>query len=131
MSLETPNKDLSGRRVLVIEDESIVSMLIEDAILEMGCELAGCASRLEDALEKAGSMVFDIAILDVNLAGKETFPVAEVLMRRGIPFLFATGYGASRFPPSMKGVPILHKPFLNDALERALCAALNAKNGVG
>ena len=127
----TPNNTSSGalvgKRVLVIEDEALVGLLIEDVLVELGCELAGRASRLEEALEKAKSLPFEIAILDVNLNGQPTFPVADVLIQRRLPFVFATGYGPAGIPAAMQTVPILHKPFQQSELEKALLAALSAE----
>jgi len=124
MALEVTASALVGRRVLVVEDESLIAMLIEDALADMGCALAGTASKIEEALEKAKSLPFDIAILDVNLGGQPTFPVAEALIARGKPFVFATGYGASGIPSALQAIPIIHKPFDLRDLERVLRAAL-------
>src|SRR5215475_9246363 len=74
--------DLAGRRVLVIEDESMVMMLLQDMLEDIGCVVVGSASRLQEALDQARSLAFDVAILDVNLEGERTFPIAEVLMER-------------------------------------------------
>ena len=89
--METRGSELAGRRVLVIEDEALIAMLLEDQLAELGCEIAGVAARFDDALEKATALAFDVAILDVNLSGKESFPIAEALRARGMPFVFATG----------------------------------------
>jgi CheY-like chemotaxis protein len=120
-----PTIRLSGRRVLVIEDESIVVMLIQDMLTEIGCEVVGFASRLDDALEKARSLSFDVAILDVNLDGHRTFEIAAVLAKRGLGFVFATGYGATSLPACWHQRPMLQKPFEQQDLERALRVALN------
>jgi CheY-like chemotaxis protein len=117
-------RNLAGRRVLVIEDESMVMMLLQDMLEDIGCVVAGSASRIEEAIEKARSLVFDVAILDVNLNGARTFPVAEVLAERGVGFVFATGYGTASLPPAFAGTPVLQKPFQQEDLERALRAAL-------
>lgn len=117
-------RSLSRRRILVIEDESMVMMLLRDMLEDIGCVLAGSASRIEEATEKAKSLVFDVAILDVNLNGTRTFPIAEVLTERGIGFVFATGYGTASLPPAFAGTPVLQKPFSQQDLERALRAAL-------
>ncbi len=115
---------LAGRRVLVVEDESMVTMLLQDFLEEMGCELAGVASRLKEAMEKIDSATFDVAILDVNLNGQQTLPVAQALLARGRAMVFATGYAATTMPPEFRAVPILQKPFQQQDLERALRAAL-------
>jgi CheY-like chemotaxis protein len=122
--MESDECDLVGRRVLVVEDESMVTMLIQDMLADMGCEVVGSASRLSDAVEKATSLSFDVAILDVNLNGERTFQIADMLTERGVGFVFATGYGATSVPASFDRVPVLQKPFHQEDLERALRAAL-------
>jgi len=104
---------LNGKRVLLVEDEALVAMLVEDMLADEGCEVAATASRLGEALSMASdpSLRFDIAILDVNLAGEPVFAVAEVLEKRGVPFAFATGYGAGGLPDDWKIRPTLQKPF--------------------
>lgn len=99
-------------------------MLVEDALADFGCEIAGVASRFDDAVTKARSLDFDLAVLDVNLNGLRTFPIAEIIRDRGIAFVFATGYGATSIPEGLNTVPILQKPFAAPELERALCTAL-------
>ena len=122
--LTSPTPGLAGRRVLVVEDESMVTMLLQDFLEDMGCEVAGVASRLKEALEKIDALTFDVAILDVNLNGQQTLPVAQALLGRGRAIVFATGYGATTVPPEFRAVPILQKPFQQQDLERALRAAL-------
>ena len=116
--------DLSGRHILVIEDESMVMMLLQDMLEDIGCVVVDSASRLEEAIGKAKSLTFDVAILDVNLNGERTFPIAEVLAERGVPFVFATGYGVTNLPAGLSGRPVLQKPFQQQELERVLRAAL-------
>ena len=116
--------DLAGRRVLVIEDESMVMMLLQDMLEDIGCVVVGSASRIAEATEKAGSLAFDVAILDVNLNGERTFPIGAMLAERGVGFVFATGYGTASLPPGFAGTPVLQKPFQQQDLERALRAAL-------
>jgi CheY-like chemotaxis protein len=118
---------LMGRRVLVVEDEALIAMLIEDYLLDLGCTVAATAARLDDGLEKATGAAIDLAVLDINLAGALSYPIAEALRARGIPFIFATGYGAAGLPDGLQGTPVLAKPFdetqLAEALERALRGA--------
>jgi CheY-like chemotaxis protein len=121
--------ELTGKRVLIVEDEALVIMLIEDALAELGCDVAGIASRFDDALAKAQSLSFDVAILDVNLNGQRSFPIAGVLARRGIAFVFATGYGAGGLPPDVAAAPILEKPFQLQDLRKTLQAALEPRSG--
>lgn len=117
---------LAGTRVLVVEDEALVSMLVEAYLDELGCEVVGVAPRLEDALEKARTLALDAAVLDVNLAGRLSYPVAELLRSRGVPFVFATGYGMAGLPEALRGMPVLAKPFRQDQLAAALCASRGA-----
>ena len=107
-------------RILIVEDEMLVAMNIEDMLLDLGHEVAGLASRLEPALSLAQEAEFDLAMLDVNLAGQSSFPVAKILAGRGIPFLFATGYGAKGIAEPYRAYPVLQKPFRAQDLERAL-----------
>lgn len=122
--MDACDNGLAGRRVLVIEDESMVSMLLQDTLADIGCEVIGIASRFADAIEKAKSLSFDVAILDVNLNGEQTIPIAEMLAERGLAFVFATGYGAASLPASLRSVPVVQKPFHQRDLERVLRAAL-------
>lgn len=89
----------------------LVAMLIEDTVLDLGHEPVGPAMRLETALEAAEGGDFDAAILDINLAGRQSFPVADKLSERGIPFMFASGYGAAGLVDPYRGAPVLQKPF--------------------
>ena len=127
VKVERSRNRLAGKRVLVIEDESLVTMLLEDELAEIGCEVAALASRVHDAAHKAQSLSFDVAILDVNLNGEQTFSIAEILLGRGIPFVFATGYGSASVPAQLQAIPVLQKPFEQRDLEIALCAVLSVK----
>jgi len=111
---------IDGLRVLVVEDEMMVSMLIEDMLSDLGCEVVGPASRIEDALELVKSAVIDCAVLDVNLGGQPIFPLADVLRERGAPFAFATGYGDAGLREVDRGTPVLQKPFREIDLARVL-----------
>jgi CheY-like chemotaxis protein len=113
---------VSNTRVLIVEDEAMVSMMLEDFLEDLGCVVVATASRLEDALLKAADLEIDVAVLDVNLAGKLSYPVAELLRSRAIPFLFATGYGIAGLPDRLSDVPVLSKPYLRDQLAAALSA---------
>ncbi len=118
--MEEVGKELVGRKVFVVEDEPMVSMLIEDLLSDIGCEVVATASRFNEVLEKAESIAFDVAILDVNLNGQHTIPIAEEFARRDLRFLFATGYAVPLVPESLQNVPVLHKPFRHDDLARAI-----------
>lgn len=107
-------------RILIVEDEMLVAMNVEDMLLELGHEVAGLASRLGPALALARDGRFDAAMLDVNLAGEPSFPVADLLIERGIPFLFATGYGRQGIEERYRNFPMLQKPFRAAELGAAL-----------
>lgn len=107
-------------RVLLIEDEAIVGMLIEDMLQDLGCKVVDMVGRLEPALLAADEGTFDFAMLDVNLAGQATYPVADRLAARGIPFAFVTGYGAAGVDPAYASTPVLAKPFRPDDLARVV-----------
>ena len=115
---------LAGTRVLIVEDEMLVSMLVEDILADLGCETLGPVSKIDKAIEVARSENFDIAFLDVNLAGQRVFPVADVLAERGIPFIFVSGYGDQALEPPHHDRPVVKKPFAPDALGAALAACL-------
>jgi CheY-like chemotaxis protein len=110
----------SARRVLVVEDEMLIGMLLEDMLVDMGHNVVGIISRVNEALAAVQREEFDFAILDVHLNGQAVFPVAEALAARGIPFVFATGYGERGLPDEYRGRPILQKPFAKDDLEKML-----------
>ena len=111
---------LTGLRVLIVEDEALVSMLIEDFLEELGCEVVGVASRLEDAMDNARTLALDVAVLDVNLAGRLSYPVAQELRARGVPMVFATGYGTEGLPAELQQIAVLSKPFQQEQLAKAL-----------
>lgn len=118
---------LQGLRMLVVEDEAMVAMLVEDLLGDLGCVVVNIAASVEQGLRAVAAInaPIDAAILDVNLGGEKVFPVADALTRRGIPFIFATGYGRAGIEPRFEHRPVLAKPFHRDALERTLSAALH------
>jgi CheY-like chemotaxis protein len=103
--------ELAGKRVLVIEDELLVSMLIEDQLADIGCIIIGPFRRILNGLAAATTEPVDLALLDVNVAGERVFPIAEVLEQRGVPFLFLTGYGEAALPQDRPHWEALAKPF--------------------
>jgi two-component SAPR family response regulator len=111
-------------RVIIIEDEALVVMLLEDMLAEIGCRVVGLASHLDQAIELAGSADADLAILDVNLDGQEAYPVAERLSARGMPFVFATGYGRPATGHGLGERPALQKPFRLEDLRRVIAEAM-------
>lgn len=116
-------------RVLAVEDEVVVAMLLEDMLGELGYEPVGPLHRLSDALEAARCEEVDAAIVDVNLAGESSYPVAELLDGRGIPVIFATGYGSDGLAPSWRLRPTLRKPYSIDDLQNILAATIPATRG--
>lgn len=117
------NGDLNGIRILVVEDEAAISLLLEDMLLDFGCEVIGPAARLSAALEAVEREPIDLAILDVNVAGEPIYPVAEALVQRRIPFVFSTGYGSAGIKDAFRDRPVLQKPFAQHDLKQKLLAA--------
>jgi CheY-like chemotaxis protein len=115
--------DLSGLRVLVVEDEAAISLLLEDMLLDFGCQVIGPAARLAAALETLAREKVDLAILDVNVAGEPIYPVAEALAQRAIPFVFSTGYGSAGIRDAYRDRPVLQKPFAQNDLKQKLLLA--------
>ena len=116
---------LNGRRVLIVEDESLVAMLLETILEDMGCLTVGPASSIDEGLILARDTPdIDAALLDVNVAGQVVFPVAEVLRDRGVPFVFSTGYGAGGLPEEWQQQPTIQKPFTEAAIRDALANAM-------
>lgn len=113
-------------RVFVVEDEFAVLLLVEDMLAELGYEIAGTASRLEEAIALARTLDFDAAVLDVNLNGHPVSPVAEIVAERGMPIVFSTGYGRSGLEPRWRDRPVLQKPYRVEELDAALRDALGA-----
>lgn len=98
-------------KVLLIEDEALVAMMIQDLLEDIGCEAGDALVSLDEAVTAARTYDFDMALLDLNLGGTRTYPVADILADRGIPFAFLTGYRSEDLEPAYRDVPILAKPF--------------------
>lgn len=116
---------LRDLRVLIVEDETLVALLMEDILSDHHCKVVGTVSRVSQALDLLKTMPVDVAILDVNVAGQEVYPVAAVLEKSGTPFVFATGYSEGGIAEPWAGRPLLHKPFQNDDLVKAVLSALS------
>lgn len=117
---------LSGKRILVVEDEALIAAMLEDMLIDLGATVVGPAATLTTGLGLARGEVLDGAILDANLNGVFADPIAEALAGRGVPFVFASGYGrverTERF-----GMPVVEKPYAAEEIEAALIAALKAE----
>jgi CheY-like chemotaxis protein len=107
---------LAGKRVMVVEDEAMIWMLIEDSLVDHGITAVGPLSRVDEALRAAEIETVDAALLDVNLVGVPVYPVADVLARRGIPYGFLTGYGEVGLREEYRRRPVLKKPFTQKSL---------------
>lgn len=119
---------LSGRRVLIVEDESLVAMLLETILEDMGCTPVGPASTVVEGMALVtGDEPLDAALLDVNVAGTQVFPVAQALKDRGVPFVFSTGYGEGGLPDEWRGQSTIQKPFTEVAIRDALMAAMGVE----
>jgi CheY-like chemotaxis protein len=118
--------DLSTVRVLVVEDESIVSFLAEDMLMDLGCREVWHAGSVGKALDLLDERRPDVALLDVNLGGELVYPVAEKLTRNGIPIVFTTGYGRRGLATDWSTHPVIAKPFGIGDLAAGLISALGA-----
>ena len=112
------------RSVLIVEDEPLIAMMLEDFLESLGHRVAGSVDSVDDALARVEEGGFDIAILDVRLKdGKTSWPIADVLKARGIPFVIATGGHIEPPPAEHADAPNLSKPYTIDAIEPALAKA--------
>ena len=111
-----------GRRVLVVEDQFLVSLATIDLLESIGCQIVGPAARLAAAFKLAQSETLDAAVLDIDIAGEMVWPAAEELQRRGVPFLFLTAYSLNVVPALFAAIPCLEKPLEKNQLLRHLCA---------
>jgi CheY-like chemotaxis protein len=111
-------------RVLIVEDEMIIAMMLEDTLADLGHQVVGVAMRLPQAMELATTVEADLAILDINLDGKKSFPVAQVLADRGVRVVFASGYGAPGLEAPFLDAVVMKKPFeapdIRSAINRAM-----------
>jgi CheY-like chemotaxis protein len=114
------------QRVLVVEDEYLIRMLLEDMLADLGYATAAAVGTLTEAREHAANGDFCAAVLDVNLDGQEIFPIADMLAERGLPFIFVTGYGERSLPERYRERPALQKPFQAEQLAVALSGLLAA-----
>lgn len=116
---------LRGCRVLVVEDDALLSMQLQDMLNDMGCKVAGSATRFDDAMDKCHTVAFDAVLLDINLHGEWTISMAKGLRERDVAFVITTGYGERILPDSLRDAIVLQKPYQRTDLERALRSALH------
>jgi CheY-like chemotaxis protein len=117
------------RRVLVVEDEPIVAMCLEDMLLDLGYAVVGPATNIAQALTMATQESFDCAILDVNINSERSFVVADELVRRAIPYIFATGYADGGIEDAHSHATVIGKPYRQAQIEEAVLAMLSTPKG--
>lgn len=118
-------EDLRDMRVLIVEDEYYLAAELAEALCDRGAEIVGPVATLEDAIRAIEADRIDRAILDVNLRGKMSFPVADRLEAAGIPYVIATGYSADSLPERFRAKPRIEKPFRVEAVAKMLLADPN------
>src|SRR5512141_3198878 len=121
------NNPFSGRRVLMVEDEMMVAWLLEDMLTDLGCAVIGPAGSVNQALAMIEAEAIDVAVLDVNLNGEMSYPIADALAARGVPFVFVTGYDKGRILDGYRVFPVLQKPFHRSELSDILAKLLTPK----
>lgn len=113
-------------RILVVEDEYLIRMLLEDMLADLGYEIAAAVGTIAEACDVAAKGEFNAAVLDVNLDGQEIYPVAEILAKRGLPFVFVTGYGENSLIEPYRNRPALQKPFQVEQLRSVLAGLIKS-----
>ena len=107
-------------RVLIVEDEPLIGMMLEEALNDLGCEVVAVTHNVRTAMAYASEADLDVAVLDVNLNGQVSYPVAAILSNRSVPFLFVTGYGPENIESAYRSAPVLEKPVTTSELKRTL-----------
>jgi len=115
---DAPN--CAGLRVLIVEDDLLISMLLEEMLHDLGCDVVGPAPNLKVAEVLLAAHEPDCAIVDINIKGKQSYPLATALTARGIPFIFITGYSQDEIAAPFRGTPLLQKPFRPHELGKIL-----------
>jgi CheY-like chemotaxis protein len=119
------DKLLSGRRILVVEDDMLIRLTFEDMLAELGCESVSTAATVDQAIGLIEAHTFDVALLDVNLRGATSYLVADILAELGVPYVFSTGYGEHFLRDGYRDRPILKKPFLYEQLAEILARLIS------
>lgn len=115
---------LAGKRILLVEDEALIAILLEDMVANLGATVVGIESQVDAAITRAETEAIDGAILDVNLGGQRSYGVADALRQRGIPYIFATGYGELGVDAAHRDAPVLIKPYSDADVAQALTMLL-------
>jgi CheY-like chemotaxis protein len=118
------DKLLSSRRVLVVEDEILILMMIEDMLTDLGCESIAVASKVDQAIKLVEGQVFDAAMLDINLNGIASYAIADALTARRVPYFFSTGNGVKDMKEGYRDQDVLKKPFTFDQLSNMFSRSL-------
>jgi CheY-like chemotaxis protein len=128
-SVQNEDEETGPRRMLIVEDEALIAMYVEDVVSRFGYSVAGVVNNVEEALAFIETHEIDVAVLDINLRGKLVFPFADALMKRDIPFVFASSYGEGGIPARYRvgPVPVVQKPFAPVELGRALAKRISRK----
>lgn len=124
MAIDPGGRHNGALHVLVLEDETLVALLLESMLEDLGHTVVGVAANIGDGLALASLEGIDLAILDVNVGGQESYPVADALAARNVPFVFATGYESARVRTAYSDRIVLQKPFRQIELQRAIGQAL-------
>jgi CheY-like chemotaxis protein len=114
--------DLTGRRILVVEDSPVVGPFTADLLDELGCEVVGPAPNMAAARELVEAGEFDAALMDIHIRGERVFPLCEILESGGVPFVFTSGYADRNMPEKWEDRPRVQKPYTLDQIEKALAA---------
>jgi CheY-like chemotaxis protein len=122
---------MSGRYIMVVEDEPLVAMVLEKELEDLGLSVAGVCGSVAEAIRLLDRQTPEAAILDVNLGGELVYPVAEALLQRNIPFVFITGYGQESIDKRFSSIRVLEKPVERDVLRSAFRLAANSHDGDG
>ena len=124
------NRPFSGHRVLLVEDEMLVVWLLEDMLADLGCAVVGPASSVNQALAMIDAEAIDAAVLDVNLNGQMSYPIADALAARGVPFVFSTGYDKDTLLDRYRTFPVLQKPIQRSELSDTLAKLLTPREPI-
>ncbi len=118
--------DTKAHRILIVEDEALIAIQLENSLIALGHNVEAIATRMDKAILLARAVDIDFAVLDVNVAGIQSFPVADILRLRGISFMFATGYGIAGLIDGYRDEVTLRKPYGSEELASALARAFRA-----